>query len=752
MPLSSIVPPSFLELWQKLRNLVDTQDFEQFGIKPTSLFPKKNADALIKEEYVHDDFIGGIDITKNGILLTSSEDSKFKIQSISDFDLQQEFYNSPTNNVKISPCGEYIATAADDYYVKIYNFSKKDNEWVLKYNLKKHQDYVSKLAFAGDKLISGSKDGNLKVWDYKKGKLITTLEGHKDWIYALAVSPDNKKLLSGALNSTLKVWNLEDYSLIKDVTEGSTLVYVLGMTVGGHNLGEIGNKNAVHSAIWIDENRAVTFANDVVMWDTNTWEMLWRVDTDNQYDIKGSTYFPAFNMVVSVGQVIEGWNIDTGEKMFLEIGHDGKEMYNCIAFVDTSREEPHHQLFTTDENGVIKVWEVAELLRAKIQNNHSNSVQGLHYNPKMQKILSSSYDNTVKLWDKTVNFLQTQKNSKGGCAYFLATVPQYDTQVVWAWQGKIVIYDIEKMEIIAEFTLKNDLIRIEQGVFVNDYEIFCTTICYFPFVLNIQTGHVTVLESHYSLYGDIIKYADDMLLCRSYPADCLDNKEELLEGENPYTWKEIFVKENTPTSPEIKKKTKAKKEKTPIKRYQSEEDKKSPFILLDTKKWEIITEFHNPEHLIFGKKQEQYAIDLTHLYDQVYCVTYSQSSAVIWDLAQNKVLHTIHTEEDYLRKTFVYKDDLCQIGKSGLMRVFNKKSFEIKQKTQLSSNVNIFAMQDNIAVYSDYDEKCLYIMDLDNYSVLSKIEISLRVLKICFEKNTIIVGTDENHVLSFELC
>lgn len=47
-------------------------------------------------------------------------------------------------------------------------------------------------------IISGGDDGKIKVWSRDTGGLISTLQGHKDYINKICVSKDNKILLSAA--------------------------------------------------------------------------------------------------------------------------------------------------------------------------------------------------------------------------------------------------------------------------------------------------------------------------------------------------------------------------------------------------------------------------------------------------------------------------------------------------------------------------------------------------------------------------
>ena len=43
-------------------------------------------------------------------------------------------------------------------------------------------------------------------FDVAERKLLATLEGHSNWVYAVAFSPDGKTLASGSDN-TLKLWD-----------------------------------------------------------------------------------------------------------------------------------------------------------------------------------------------------------------------------------------------------------------------------------------------------------------------------------------------------------------------------------------------------------------------------------------------------------------------------------------------------------------------------------------------------------------
>ncbi len=50
-----------------------------------------------------------------------------------------------------------------------------------------------------------------------KGSSQRKLQGHNDWIYALAVSPDGKTVASGSWDGEVKLWNLADGKLVRTI-------------------------------------------------------------------------------------------------------------------------------------------------------------------------------------------------------------------------------------------------------------------------------------------------------------------------------------------------------------------------------------------------------------------------------------------------------------------------------------------------------------------------------------------------------
>ena len=55
-----------------------------------------------------------------------------------------------------------------------------------------------------EKVVSGSYDKTLKIWNIKTGQCCHTLRGHVD--HVLCLQFNDKQLVSGSADKTIKVW------------------------------------------------------------------------------------------------------------------------------------------------------------------------------------------------------------------------------------------------------------------------------------------------------------------------------------------------------------------------------------------------------------------------------------------------------------------------------------------------------------------------------------------------------------------
>ncbi|MBA0793864.1 hypothetical protein Gohar_018245, partial [Gossypium harknessii] len=67
-------------------------------------------------------------------------------------------------------------------------------------------------------LASASFDSTVKLWDVEQGKLLYSLNGHRDPVYSVAFSPNGEYLASGSLDKSMHVWSLKEGKIVKTYT------------------------------------------------------------------------------------------------------------------------------------------------------------------------------------------------------------------------------------------------------------------------------------------------------------------------------------------------------------------------------------------------------------------------------------------------------------------------------------------------------------------------------------------------------
>ncbi len=75
--------------------------------------------------------------------------------------------------------------------------------------LSSHTNWVTSVNFVQNttKILSGSCDKTIKIWDYQTGNNILTLIGHLKPVTSVCYSFNNKMIISGSSDNTIKIWD-----------------------------------------------------------------------------------------------------------------------------------------------------------------------------------------------------------------------------------------------------------------------------------------------------------------------------------------------------------------------------------------------------------------------------------------------------------------------------------------------------------------------------------------------------------------
>ncbi|MEM7554066.1 MAG: caspase family protein [Cyanobacteria bacterium P01_A01_bin.84] len=110
-----------------------------------------------------------------------------------------------------NPDGKFIITGSRDGNIRLWG-DKKDKKkpenqptiW------KAHQGWVNTVTYSPDNelIVSGGEDNLIKLWR-SNGKLVNTLKGHQDRVTQIKFTPDGKYIASASGDRTVKIWNTQ---------------------------------------------------------------------------------------------------------------------------------------------------------------------------------------------------------------------------------------------------------------------------------------------------------------------------------------------------------------------------------------------------------------------------------------------------------------------------------------------------------------------------------------------------------------
>lgn len=136
-------------------------------------------------------------------------------------------HTKPISQVRISPNGQFIASASADATIKIWDAATGEHMDTLV----GHMAGVSCLAWTPDSntLATGSDDKAIRLWDRVTGRPRTTarktsagqemapLRGHHNYIHCLAFSPKGNILASGSYDEAVFLWDVRAGRLMRSL-------------------------------------------------------------------------------------------------------------------------------------------------------------------------------------------------------------------------------------------------------------------------------------------------------------------------------------------------------------------------------------------------------------------------------------------------------------------------------------------------------------------------------------------------------
>jgi small GTP-binding protein len=245
--------------------------------------------------------------------------------------------------------------------------------------LKGHKGKVWSAAVTpdGNRVVSGSTDHTLKVWDLASGTCTVTLKGHEGIVFCVVITPDGNRAVSGSLDRTVKVWDLESGTCASTFT---------------------GNKKGVNSvAITPDGQWVVSGSDDSTLkvWDLASGECLATMEGHTRpIGYWATLVTPDGQRVVSGSgeHTLKVWDLENGKCRATLEGHTGTVFGAAIT--------PNGKTIVSGSTDcTLKVWDLETGQCRATWEGHIETVTGIAITPDGTRVVSGSADNTLKVWE-----------------------------------------------------------------------------------------------------------------------------------------------------------------------------------------------------------------------------------------------------------------------------------------------------------------------------------------------------------------
>lgn len=299
-----------------------------------------------------------------------------------------------------------ILTGSDDTNINVYD----TKTGALRSRLEGHEGGVWALQYEGNTLVSGSTDRSVRVWDIEKGRCTQVFQGHTSTVRCLVIlkptqigetaegepimMPTEPLIITGSRDSTLRVWRLPqpgEKSIMQTgppPNDHDNPYFVRTLSGHHHSVRAI----AAHGDTLVSGSYDCT----VRVWKISTGDVLHRLQGHTQ-KVYSVVLDHARNRCISgsMDNLVKVWSLESGSCLFNLEGHT-----SLVGLLDLS----HERLVSAAADSTLRIWDPENGQCKSTLCAHTGAITCFQHDG--QKVISGS-DRTLKMWNvKTGEFVK----------------------------------------------------------------------------------------------------------------------------------------------------------------------------------------------------------------------------------------------------------------------------------------------------------------------------------------------------------
>lgn len=307
-----------------------------------------------------------------------------------------------------------IITGSDDTLIHVYDTKTGK----LRKKLEGHEGGVWALQYEGNTLVSGSTDRSVRVWDIEKGMCSQVFYGHTSTVRCLQIlmptdtgkvfngepvmMPANPLIITGSRDSQLRVWRLPEAGSRRYIQTGppandAECPYFLRI-LSGHT----------HSV------RSIAAHGDtLVSGSYDATVRVWRISTGEALHVLHGHTQKVYSVVLdhkrnrcisgSMDSFVKIWDLDTGACLHTLEGHS-----LLVGLLDLRDE----RLVSAAADSTLRIWDPQNGKCKNTLTAHTGAITCFQHDGR--KVISGS-EKTVKMWDiQTGDCIQDLLTDLGG--------------------------------------------------------------------------------------------------------------------------------------------------------------------------------------------------------------------------------------------------------------------------------------------------------------------------------------------------